>query len=138
MDYDLQYDPTHRVLLILMGRVVTQASALAAYNAVRRFIATTGPCSAIADLSGIESVKVPGRFVQSLASMPRAIPAGNRLVLVAPQTVIYGLSRMFHLFRDETEDYAVVRTFDEACALLALATPDFRTVDDGLHFSSAA
>jgi len=97
-----------------------------------------GPCSAIADLSEVDSVKVSGHFIQVLASMPRAIAAGNRLVLVAPKPVLYGLSRMFHLLRNETEEYAVVRTLEEAYALLALVKPDFRAVDAMLQPASAA
>jgi hypothetical protein len=70
--------------------------------------------------------------------MPRAITAGNRLALVAPKPVIYGLSRMFHLLRNETEEYAVVRTLEEAYALLTLMKPDFRIVDARPQSASAA
>jgi hypothetical protein len=38
MDYTLQFDSQHRVLLITLGEVVTRVSALAAYTAVERFI----------------------------------------------------------------------------------------------------
>jgi hypothetical protein len=138
VDYNLYYDPTHQVLLILMGRAVTQESALAAYNAVRRFMAVAGQCSAIADLSGIESVRVSGHFIRSLALLPRAVAAGKRLVLVAPRPVIYGLSRMFHICRGEPEHYAIVRSLEEAYALLALVRPDFRTVDDTMLLAGAA
>jgi hypothetical protein len=138
VDYDLQYDLEHQVLLVLMGSTVTEASALAAYNAVRRFIAAVGPCSTIADLSRVQIANVTGCVVQSLASMPRATGAGNRLVLVAPQPVIYGLSRMFHLCRGETEQCAVVRTLEEAYALLDLVRPDFRAVEDKSQLAGAA
>jgi len=129
MNHYLQFDPKQRVLLITLGKVVTQESALAAYTAVVRFIAAEGPCSAIADLSAVESAEVPGHFVQSLAWMRRAIPAGNRLILVAPRLAIYGLSRMFQLWRDEMEGYQIVHTLEEAYTLLALETPDFKPVD---------
>jgi hypothetical protein len=129
MDYDLQFDPRHRVLLITLGKVVTEASASATYTAVERFIAAEGPCSAIADLSAIERADVHGYFVRSLASRPRAIPAGMPLILVAPQLVIYGLSRMFQLLRDEMEGYQIVRRREEAFALLSLEPRDFLAVN---------
>ena len=129
MDYDLQYDPKYRVLLIVMGRTVTKASALAAQNAVRRFMDVKGACSVIADLSAIEKEQVPGYFVRSLAWMPSAVPLGKTLILVAPQTVIYGLSRMFHLWRGGTGHYKVVHTVEEGYAVLGMETPDFQVID---------
>jgi hypothetical protein len=128
VDYDLRYDATHGVLLVAMGRSVTKASVLAAHLAVQRFMVSEGSCSVIADLSGVESEKISGHFVQSLASMPSVISPENLLILVAPQPVIYGLSRMFHLWRDEKENYKIVRTLEEGFALLGLEAPDFRAV----------
>jgi hypothetical protein len=129
VDYELRYDLKNRVLLIYMGRAVTKASAAAAQDAVQRFMAAEGPCSVIADLSAIESEKVPGYFVQSLAGMPSAISSGKSLILVAPQALIYGLSRMFHLWRDEAPNYTIVRTLEEAYSLLDLEPQDFQVVD---------
>jgi hypothetical protein len=128
VDYELRYDPKNRVLLVLMGRTVTKASASAAQNAVQRFVAVEGPCSVIADLSAIETEEVPGYFIRSLARAPSAIPSGKWLILVAPQTLIYGLSRMFHLWRDEAANHKIVRTLEEGYALLGLEAQDFRTV----------
>lgn len=128
VDYELRYDPKDRVLLILMGGTVTKASAAAAQTAVQCFIADAGPCSIIADLSAIERAEVPGGFVQSLAWAPSAVPSGNWLVLIAPQTLIYGLSRMFHLWRGEAENHKIVRTLEEGYALLGVKAGDFEVI----------
>jgi hypothetical protein len=61
--------------------------------------------------------------------MPSAIAPGKWLVLVAPQTVIYGLSRMFHLWREEAAHYKIVRAVEEAYAWLGLEAPDFRAIE---------
>jgi hypothetical protein len=128
VDYELRYDPSKRVLLVLMGRTVTKASSAAAQTAVQRLIADEGPCSIIADLSAIETEEVPGDFVQSLARAPSAISSGQWLILVAPQTVIYGLSRMFHLWRGEAENHKIVRTLEEGYALLGVEAEDFQVI----------
>ena len=128
LDYELRYDPKDRVLLILMGRTVTKASVAAAQAAVQSFIADEGPCSIIADLSAIEREEVPGNFVQSLAWAPSAVLSGNWLVLIAPQTLIYGLSRMFHLWRGEAENHKIVRTVEEGYALLGVEAEDFQVI----------
>jgi hypothetical protein len=131
MDYTLRFDSQHRVLLVTLGKVVTRVSALAAYIAVERFLAANGPCAEIADLSAVEKAEIPGSFVWSLARRPRAIFSGKPLILVAPKPVVYGLSRMFQIARDEEAGgYQVVHTFEEAIALLALETPDFRAVEE--------
>jgi hypothetical protein len=128
VDYELRYDPKDRILLIFMGKTVTKASASAAQEAVQRFIAAEGACSIIADLSAIAKEDVSGQFVQSLAWAPSAIASGKWLILVAPQTLIYGLSRMFHLWRGEAANYTIVRTLEEGYALLGVGAQDFQVI----------
>jgi hypothetical protein len=41
---------------------------------------------------------------------------------------MYGLCRMFHLWRDEAENHKIVRTLDEAYALLGVKPEDFQVV----------
>jgi hypothetical protein len=128
VDYELAFHPKGRVLLIFMGSTVTKASAVAAQAAVRCFLAAEGPCSIIANLSGVEREELPGDFIRSLARTPSAIASGEWLILVAPQNVMYGLCRMFHLWRDEAENHKIVRTLDEGCALLGVKPEDFQVV----------
>jgi len=125
----LQFERKHHVLLITYGKVATPASALAAYDSVERFVSSKGPCSVLADLSTIENVDVPGDFVRSLAWMPTVIPPGLQRVVVAPRSDVYGLSRMFQLYRDKmSSDVHVVRTLEEAYSLLGLESPEFEIV----------
>ena len=115
----LRFDRKHRVLLITFAKVATEASALATYDAVKRFVAVEGPCSVIADLSTIEKLEVRGDFVRSIAWMPPAIPTGNLRVIVAPRADAYGLSRMFELCREaKPSDVRVVHTLEDAHALV--------------------
>ena len=126
----LRFDRKHHVLLITFAKVATEASALATYAAVERFVAAEGPCSVIADLSTIERVEVTGDFVRSMAWMPPVTPSEKQRVVVAPRAEVYGLSRMFQLYRDAmSSDVQVVHTLEEAYALLGLESPDFGTVD---------
>jgi hypothetical protein len=128
VDFELAYDPKNRVLLVFMGKTVTKASAVAAQNAARSFIEAEGPCSVIANLSGVEREELPGYWVRSLARTPSVVGSGRWLILVAPQPLMYGLCRMFHLWRDEAENHKIVRTLDEAYALLGVKPEDFQVV----------
>lgn len=129
MDFTLQSDPEHRVLLVTLGKTVTEASALAAYTAVEQFIAAEGPHSGITDLSGVEELNVSSGFIRFLAAKPPMIPDGMSRIAVAPRVDIYGVSRMFQLLRDSKGSYLeVVHTLKEAFELLGMESPHFRTV----------
>lgn len=126
----LRFDRKQQVLLITYGTVATHASALAAYTAVERFVAAEGPCSAIADLSAIEGIEVTADAVRSLAWTPPAIPAGKQCIIVAPRAGVYGISRMFQLYRGAMSiDVQVVHRLEEAYTLLGLESPHFEKVD---------
>ena len=129
MDFSLQSDSEHRVLLVTLGKIVTEASALAAYAAVEQFIVAEGPHSGITDLSGVEKLNVSSDFIRCLAAKAPMIPDGMSRILVAPRTDLYGVSRMFQLLRDSRGSYLeVVRTLKEAFELLGIKSPHFRTV----------
>ena len=128
--HTLQFDPQHEIWLITLRGVVTEASALDARAAVERFIAAEGPWAGIADLSGIERAEISAEFVRSLAARRPVTPRGKLCILVAPQDLIYGLSRMFQIRRNQIgSDLKIVHTLDEAFALLGLESPAFQMVD---------
>ena len=128
-DYTLQADPEHRVVLVTLGKVVTEESALAAYTAVEQFIATQGPQSGITDLSEVKKLRVSADFIWFLAAKAPMIPDGMSRVAVAPRTDIFGMSRMFQILRDNRGSCLdVVRTLQEAFERLGLESPQFRTI----------
>ena len=129
LGYALQSDADHRVMLVTMGGIVTETSAMAAVAAIRQFMATHGPYSGIVDLSGIEKVSVRTDFVWYIAAKPPAIPDGMARIVVAPRPDVYGLSRMFQILRDNRGAYQeVVHTLKQAFDILGLESPHFRPV----------
>ena len=55
---------------------------------------------------------------------------GAKRVLVAPQTELFGMLRLYALHQANLdEDTMVVRTLDEAYAWLGLQDPDFRPLE---------
>jgi hypothetical protein len=139
VDYSLQADSEHRVVLVTLGKVVTGESALAAYTAVEQFIAAQGPHSGITDLSEVEKLRVSADFVWLLAAEAPMIPDGMSRVAVAPRRDIFGMSRMFQILRDNRGSYLdVVHTLQEAFELLGLRSPQFRNIDSILQRRSTA
>ena len=121
MEFILNFDHGHKLLLITMGQVVTEASALAATAAVRTFAAAEDLCFGIADLSAVERIEVSTNFVKYLAARPPAMPAGKTVILVAPRDETYGMSRMFQILRDGLGGQLhVVHNMVEAYELLGI------------------
>jgi hypothetical protein len=120
-DYVLKFDASHRVLLIAFGKLLTESSFLECYGAVAQFAAGVGGCAGITDLTAVEEFQLSPKFLRSVAACPPAIPPGTIRVVVAPDRLAFGLSRMFQVFRDGMQgDLQVVRTFDEAFAALCV------------------
>jgi hypothetical protein len=130
MDYTLQSDPEHRILLVTLGKVVTEELASAASAAVQQFIAARNPSySVIADLSAIDKINASTKFIRSVAAGLPAVPSGNRCIIVAPRDETFGLSRMFQILRDDRgAGLEVVHTLKEAFEILGLDSPHFRTL----------
>jgi hypothetical protein len=132
VEYLLQFDSRHHVVLITFGRVITKAAALAVHEAVERLVAAHGPCASITDLSITVKSDLSPQFVRSMAAVSPAIPAASRKILVAPTPETYGISRMFQALREGTGDtLQVVYTLDEAYRYLGIESPEFQTVESG-------
>jgi hypothetical protein len=69
---------------------------------------------------------VSAQTVRSLAAKAPAVPAGTLRVVVPPNLVVYGQSRMIELLRDGMGgQFQVVRSLDEANALLGVDHDSF-------------
>ena len=128
MEFILKFDHEHKVLLITMGEVVTEASALAATAAVRAFAAAQDLRSGIADLSAVERIEVSTNFIKYLAARPPAMPVEKTIILVAPRDETYGISRMFQILRDGLGGWIhVVHGMEEAYELLGIQSLNLTT-----------
>jgi len=129
-DYTLRYDDKHHVLLIAFGKQLTNDIFMAGYDAVRRFAASRGPCSMIADFSAVENFDLSNEFLRRLGGMSGAVPAEMKRIAVAPQPVIYGAARAVQARRTESRgDLTVLRTLDEANTIFGARASDFVAVD---------
>jgi hypothetical protein len=116
--FSASFDRQQRVLLLrLMGRVDAQTLA-AAHAAVRSVLEREGPCSCIFDFTTASVVELPSQLLDEIARSPRIIPPGNMRVLIASDPLAYGTLRQFSAYQsDQTGEYFLVRTLEEAMAL---------------------
>jgi len=125
MDYVADLDPTHCVLRITVKTTVTDEVFSDLYWSIARLASEGGPYSAIVDFSHVD-FPVSTETLREFAAIRPAVPAGRRRVIVAPQPVVYGLSRMFELHRDSLGvEVQVVHSMEEAYELLNVSPEDF-------------
>jgi hypothetical protein len=96
--------------------------------AIRTYSNETDAQAAIFDFSQVTEFALSTPYIQQLArqkpSMKNA--ADRRRVIVAPEGVGFGLSRMFQAMGESTRPLlAVVRTLDEALEALGVQSPRF-------------
>jgi hypothetical protein len=125
MDYQVDLDPTHRVIRLT---VTTETVTLELAEDMLRFLSLVafrgGPYASIIDLSRVTSCTVSGDAVRDFALRP-TVPEGTH-VTVAREPSVFGLARMFQLIRDFIgEQYQVVHSLEEAYHIIGVRPEDF-------------
>jgi len=122
-----EFDPVLKILLIRVDGLFTDEALREYYRASRKYSTATDAHAVITDFSAVTEFAASGEMVRHLASQEPAIPHPERpRILVAPQTVAYGLSRMFQIAGESTRPtLSVVHTMDEAIAALGIQSPHF-------------
>lgn len=129
MGFVMEYSAENNILRVTLEGHLTDAVMLEAYGAAARYVASNGPCRAIADVSRVTKVEVSSHVIRQLAGSTPAIPVGYIRVFVAPRDSMYGMVRMFQILTELTRpDLHVVRTMNEAYHLLRVESPEFRPV----------
>ena len=128
MGFMLRSDTRARVLMVSFRRVVTDHCFLAAFAAVKDFVARHGPYHGITDFSQVDSVAITNEMLNNLGGMAPAFPAAMRRIVVAPTPAAYVCARIVQGLRSgSTAPIEIVATTDEAC--LMLGTRDSHLVE---------
>jgi hypothetical protein len=132
MEYRFEFDPVNRILLLRPEGRLTDESLAEVYRAVRKYSTATGASMGIWDMSAVTGYAVSTEFIRQLAKQEPAMPdpARRPRVIVAPDPVGFGLSRMFQLLGEPTRPLlSVVHTLDEALAALGVPFPHFEPLE---------
>jgi hypothetical protein len=125
MDYVIDLDPTHLILRVTIGKVLTDELSQEIYRAVERLASRGGPFAGIFDLSKVEDDRVSPEVAAEQAVSDPPIP-GKRLSVLVAKPVLYEHLRMVELTRNwmggQTE---LVESMDEAYRLLGVRPEDF-------------
>jgi len=128
--YVMEIDAKDNILRVTLEGTVTDATLSDMYAAVAGYVASHGPCRAIADASRVKMFEVSTSFIREVARNKSAIPTGHMRVFVAPSDFMFGMVRMFQIVGELTRpDLHVVRTLEEAYHLLQVgSSPEFRPI----------
>jgi len=130
MGLALSFDKLHQILYIRLRGGITNEGASEYYTKLSKWFVINGTCSNIFDFSDVTDFQMSTSEVRKLAANAPPVSNGYRNVIVAPQDVIYGLSRMYETLGGNMSDHVhVVRTIAEAYQLLGvkLSELDFQS-----------
>jgi hypothetical protein len=125
--YQIDLDPINSVIrLTVKAEVLTLELAEEIYRHLSEAASSDGPYPAIFDLSGVRRSTIPAESIRDFALRAPAVPAGRTRVEVAKEPSVYGLGRMFQLYRDSMGgQYQVVHTLEEAYKIVEARPEDF-------------
>ena len=131
MGFVLEFDGKNNVLRVTLDGRVTDAIILDTYATVSRYVASRPSCRGIVNVTAVTKFEVSSSAVRQMAGSAPAFPVASVRVFIAPTNFIYGMVRMFQMLGEKTRpNLHIVRTLDEAYALLQLESPEFSPVTD--------
>lgn len=132
MPFHFEFDPVQEILRGRIEGPVTDESLQEFYRLAGEHAVRLLPRSAISDFSAVTSFEVSSETIRELARLAPAMPDPTRpRVAVAPSGLVFGLVRMFQSVAGDTRPKLhVVRTMEEAYALLGVKAPRFEPLQE--------
>jgi hypothetical protein len=129
--YHFEFDSTNRILRCRFEGRITDEDLKDYYRLLQQYDAQVAPLAGILDMSGVTTFGVSPQTIRELADLPPAFADASRpRCIVATSPEIFGLARMFELHGESTRpNLHVVRTQNEAFAILAVRDPEFEAIE---------
>jgi len=130
--YRYEFDPVNKILMTRFEGCLTQGLVEEFYREGKEYWLATGARAAILDGSSVTQVALSSDFIRQLARQDPVLElAGRPRVLVVPRTEVFGLARMFQITSESKNPHVhVVRTMDQAFAVLGVQSPNFEALQD--------
>jgi len=129
MSYRFEFDAVNRILLGRFEGLLTEESAAAFYDAIRKYGIVTDARAGIWDFSKATE-SVASETIRRVAKQDPAMPANRPCFIMAPDSHLFALSRMFQMSGEHKRPLLqVVRTLDDALRMLGVRSPHFEPLD---------
>lgn len=136
MDFILRSDARARVLKVTFRKSVTDDRFLAAFAAVKDFVAQRGPYHGITDFSEAGGVEISNGMLDYLGGRAPAFPVAMRRIVVAPTPEAHVSARVVQRLRSgSSAPIEITATTEEAYLGLGtnasdlIVVPAFRSLD---------
>jgi hypothetical protein len=123
-----EFDQANKILLLHLEGQLRDESMAESYRAIRKYWTTSGACMGIVNFSSVTEFALSGDLITQLAQQEPCMPDGTSSprVIVAPETRVYGLARMFQILAENTRPaLSIVHNLDEAFEELGVRSPHF-------------
>src|SRR5882724_2350386 len=131
MGYRFEFDSVNKILLLRVEGRFTDELLAQGQAVVRKYWAATAPSAGIVDLSSVTEFAVSTESLRQLADQELVVDSTTSpIVIVAPATAVFGVSRMFQLLGEPRRpQLQVVRTLEEASAALGIQSPHLEPLE---------
>ena len=139
MAFHFEFDSIHRIIRIRFSERVTDDDLTYFYRMSALLVGSLDPLSAVIDFSDVDSFESSAQFMKKQAELPPAMPRKERpRIVVAPRDDIFALARVFAAEAEATRpNFHVVRSAQQAWAILGVAEPEFQTIPQALDEKSS-
>ena len=128
--FRFEFDAINRILRLSFLGSLTDRVLLEGYESARASWFRHGPFHFIVDYSAVSNCPVSSETIRAIASRHPVMTDSYLGIIVAPQNVLYVMSRMFEqLSTDSRHNIHVVHTTDEALKLIGVSSPKFSLIE---------
>ena len=121
LSVQITIDKAQQVVIVTFAGEVGDADLLGIAAATKAHPQFNPSFSEIVDFSAVTGGNVSTFALRSLAQRPSIYDRASKHIVIAPQSHVFGLSRMFQVFAENTRPkMAIVHTLNEARNYLAL------------------
>lgn len=129
VSYSFDFDSGSQILLARFKWRIKEDELLEFSHTAEEYILRYKPRATIVDCGGITSVEVSVEAIRNVAKLEPAMPRHLPTVVVAPQTHLFGMARIFQFaWQDKSPNLHVVRTSRQALALLGVQELAFEPI----------
>jgi hypothetical protein len=126
MPYYFEFDPEHRILLVVLEGDVVEREMLKINGDIKAHVTGLNPSAGISDFSAVTTFAVASHTMRLAALQPSPYDEQTPRFIVAPRDHLFGLARMYQLIGSRTRaKLHVVRSREEVFSALGVQNPKF-------------
>lgn len=131
MPSKFEFDLTFGILRCRLAGSVTDEVLREFFQVGARYARRAHPAAGVVDLSEVTSFDVSPETISEIArTIPVLTDPELQRIVIAPAPDLFGMMRMFAMLAEEKRpNLHVVRTEQEAWAILGVSNPQFNTLD---------